>query len=138
MKKSVVILIAVIYIAAVALVSFFGIKSELLEETVYVDGIELIGNDIKTAADGTKSVIVYLGEDGKGEYQLEWRVTPTNATNTKVVFNYDTTKTYGSIDENGLVKFDRAGVFTITITPADGTVLTPPVIIKVIGLAVNK
>lgn len=134
MKKSVVILIAVIYVAAIALVSFFGIKSELLEETVYVSGIELVGDDIKTSETGAKSVRVYLDSNGHGEYQLDWRVTPTNATNTKVIFNYDESKTYVSVDENGLVKFVRPGVITVTLTPADGTILEKPVEIKIIGL----
>ena len=134
MKKSVVILIAVIYVAAIALVSFFGIKSELLEETVYVSGIELVGDTIITSANGSKSVRVYLDANGNGEYQLDWRVTPTNATNTKVIFNYDKSKTYVSVDENGLVKFVRPGVITVTLTPADGTILPEPVEIKIIGL----
>ena len=137
MKKSVVILIAVIYVAAIALVSFFGIRSELLEETVYVSGIELVGEDIKTSANGTKSVRVYLDKNGYAEYQLDWRVTPTNATNTKVIFNYDETKTYVSVDENGLVKFTRPGVITVTLTPADGTVLDKPVEIKLICVKGN-
>lgn len=134
MKKSVVILIAVIYVAAIALVSFFGIRSELLEETVYVSGIEIVGDGITTSASGAKSVRVYLDENGHGEYQLDWRVTPTNATNTKVIFNYDESKTYVTVDDKGLVKFTRPGVITVTLTPADGTVLSAPVQIKIIGL----
>ena len=134
MKKSVVILIAVIYVAAIALVSFFGIRSELLEETVYVSGIEIVGDGVATSATGAKSVRVYLDENGHGEYQLDWRVTPTNATNTKVVFNYDESKTYVTVDDKGLVKFTRPGVITVTLTPADGTVLSAPVQIKIIGL----
>lgn len=134
MKKSVVILIAVIYVAAVALVSFFGIQSELLEETIYVSNIEIVNKDITTKADGSKSVRLYLDENGQGEYQLDWRVTPTDATNTGVVFNYDKSKTFVSVDENGLVKFIRPGVITVTLTPADGTVLPTPVQLKIIAM----
>ena len=134
MKKSVVILIAVIYVAAVALVSFFGIQSELLEETIYVSNIEIVNKDITTKADGSKSVRLYLDENGQGEYQLDWRVTPTDATNTGVTFNYDKSKTFVSVDENGLVKFIRPGVITVTLTPADGTVLPTPVQLKIIAM----
>ena len=134
MKKSVVILIAVIYVAAVALVSFFGIQSELLEETIYVSNIEIVNKDITTKPDGSKSVRLYLDENGQGEYQLDWRVTPTDATNTGVVFNYDKSKTFVSVDENGLVKFIRPGVITVTLTPADGTVLPAPVQLKIIAM----
>ena len=39
MKKSVVIVIALIYIAAIALVSFLGLNPKVYNQNVYVDGI---------------------------------------------------------------------------------------------------
>ena len=124
MKKSVVILIAVIYVMAVVLVSFFGIQAELLEETVYVNKIEIINKDTTYATDGvTKTVDIFFNGKETAEYQLQWRVTPTNASNKKVFFNYDNQKTFVSVDENGLVTFTRPGVITITLTPQDGTLL---------------
>lgn len=124
MKKSVVILIAVIYIMAVVLVSFFGIQAELLEETVYVNKIEIINKDATYADDGvTKKVDIYFNGKDTAEYQLQWRVDPTNASNQKVFFNYDKTRTFVSVDENGLVTFVRPGTITITITPQDGTLI---------------
>ena len=135
MKKSVVILIAVIYVAAVALVSFFGIRAELLEETIYVTNIELVNKDIKVNAEtGKKSVRLYLDENGYAEYQLDWRVTPTDATNTGVIFSYNEEKTYVSVDENGLVKFVRPGTITIKLDPADGSILPAPVEITIMAL----
>ena len=137
MKKSVVILIGVIYVAAIALVSFFGINPELLEETIYVSNVELVDDDIQISAGGSQYVVVYLDEDGKAEYQLNWRVTPTNASNTKMKFSYDDkegTLTGISVDKNGLVKFDEPGAVTIRITPADGTVLNPPVEITIFAV----
>ena len=130
MKKSVVILIAVVYIAAVALVSFFGIQAELLEETIYVNKIEIVNKDV-TVKDGQKSVDVYFNGNETVEYQLDWRVYPTNATNTNVVFNYDEQKTFVSVDENGLVTFTRPGVIKISITPADLTILSEPAVITI-------
>lgn len=132
MKKSVVILIAVIYVAAIALVSFFGLQAELLEETVYVTGIELVNSDIQTTG-STKYVVVYLDGNGHAEYQLDWRVTPTNATNTGVNFNYDTTKSFVTIDEKGLVKFTRAGAIDVSLTPKDKSKLENPVKLKIIA-----
>ena len=130
MKKSVVILIAVVYIAAVALVSFFGIQAELLEETIYVNKIEIVNKDV-TVKDGQKSVDVYFNGNETVEYQLDWRVYPTNATNTNVVFNYDEQKTFVSVDKNGLVTFTRPGVIKISITPADLTILSEPAVITI-------
>ena len=129
MKKSVVILIAVIYVMAVVLVSFFGIQAELLEETIYVNKIEIINKGVSYANDGvTKTVDIFFDGKDTAEYQIEWRVTPTNATNNKVFFNYDKTKTFVSVDENGLVTFTRPGVITISITPQDGTLINAPTI----------
>ena len=133
MKKSVVILIAVIYVAAVALVSFFGIRAELLEETVYVQNIELVNKDINKNTN-PHSVVIPFRTDGPTEYQLDWRVTPTNATNTTVIFNYDKSKTYATVDENGLVTFTRPGTITVTLTPADGTVLPSVVQLKIVAV----
>ena len=122
MKKSVVILIAVIYIMAVVLVSFFGIQAELLEDTFYVNKIEIINKGVSYAADGvSKTVDISFGGKETAEYQIEWRVTPADATNAKVYFNYDTSKTFVSVDENGLVTFTRAGVITVELTPQDNT-----------------
>ncbi len=129
MKKSVVILIAVIYVMAVVLVSFFGIQAELLEETIYVNKIEIINKGVSYANDGvTKTVDIFFDGKDTAEYQIEWRVTPTNATNNKVFFNYDKTKTFVSVDENGLVTFTRPGVITISITPRDDTLIDAPTI----------
>lgn len=127
MKKSVVILIAVIYIMAVVLVSFFGIQAELLEETVYVNKIEIINKDTTYTTDGvTKTIDIYFNGKDTAEYQLQWRVTPTNASNNKVFFDYDKTRTFVTVDENGLVTFTRPGVITITLTPQDGTLIEAP------------
>lgn len=127
MKKSVVILIAVIYVMAVVLVSFFGIQAELLEETVYVNKIEIINKDTTYATDGvTKTIDIYFNGKDTAEYQLQWRVTPTNASNNKVFFDYDKTRTFVTVDENGLVTFTRPGVITITLTPQDGTLIEAP------------
>ena len=41
MKKSVVIIIALIYVASVALVSFLGLQFKVFEEVVPVESIEI-------------------------------------------------------------------------------------------------
>jgi len=132
MKKSVVILIAVIYVMAVVLVSFFGIQATLLEETIYVNKIEIINKGVTTLPDGTKTIDIYFNGNETAEYQIEWKVTPTDATNSKVKFNYDRDNiTCATVDENGFVVFTRPGAIPITITPADGTILSAPAAITI-------
>ena len=52
MKKSVVILILVIYLVSVALVSFFGLQYKTFDEVIYTESIEFLNDDIKTKKDG--------------------------------------------------------------------------------------
>ena len=52
MKKSVIILIAIIYLASVALVSFYGLQPKMFDEVVYVDSIEFLNDDIRLKDDG--------------------------------------------------------------------------------------
>ena len=42
MKKSVVVLIALIYILSIALVSFFGLQYKVFEEVIPVERVEIL------------------------------------------------------------------------------------------------
>ena len=124
MKKSVVILIAIIYVAAVALVSFFGLQHLVLEETVYVQRIQILNDDVKVdPVDGSIYVVLYLDEKQEAKYQIEYRVHPENATNQGVNFSYDKQTPNVTVDENGLVKFTGPSAITVTLDPKDGTPL---------------
>ncbi len=122
MKKSVVILIAIIYIASIALVSFFGLQFKVFEEIVYTESIEILNTDLKTAGDGTKYVVISPDANGERKYQLLYRVHPDNATDAAVNFVYDKQNAaVSSIDENGVVTFSKKGVVTVTIVSKDGS-----------------
>ena len=123
MKKSVIILIGVIYIMAVVVVSFFGLKIETFNETRYVESIVITNEDVKYAADGSKYVVInYLsGEDELTTYQLEWHVYPDDATRKTVDFLYDKTKTMATVNEFGTVIFNKKGSITVYITSTDGS-----------------
>lgn len=122
MKKSVIVLIGVIYVLAIAVVSFFGLQIETFNETIYVSSIEIINEDIKIADDGTKYVIIDYVDDPANptSYQLEWRVYPDDATRKIVEFNYDETRTFVEVNEFGTVIFNRKGSITVYITSTDG------------------
>lgn len=122
MKKSVVILITIIYIASIALVSFFGLQFKVFNEIIYSNKIEIINEDIQiNPNDGKPYAMAQKGEDGVWRYQLKWRVYPDDVTNNAVTFSYDNQNNTVSVDENGVVTFTKKGVVTIEILPQDGS-----------------
>lgn len=125
MKKSVVILIAIIYVASIALVSFFGLQYQNFFEIVYTEQIELLGDNIKTNEKGEKYVVILPDEEGNYSYQIQYRVHPDNATNSKVDFVYDhekADKSSISVDENGVVTFSkRGGTLKVKLVARDGS-----------------
>ena len=125
MKKSVVILIAIIYVASIALVSFFGLQYQNFFEIVYTEQIELLGDNIKTNDKGEKYVVILPDEQGNYAYQIQYRVHPDNATNSKVDFVFDhekADKSSISVDENGVVTFPkRGGTLKVKLVAKDGS-----------------
>lgn len=121
MKKSVVILIGIIYVASIALVSFFGLQFKTFNEVVYTESIEILNTDLKTSENGEKYAVITPDENGERKYQILYRVHPDNATDSGVSFVYDTQNTAASIDENGVVTFTKKGAITVTITAKDGS-----------------
>ena len=125
MKKSVVILIALIFIASVVTVSFFGLKFKTFNEIVYVSSIELLGDELKTNAQGQKTVTIFPDENGERKYQIKYRVHPDNATDDGVIFAYDEEKTFATVDENGVVTFKRGGrALIVQLIAKDGSAKT--------------
>ena len=121
MKKSVVILIAIIYIASIALVSFFGLQFKVFNEIIYSNEIQILNQDIKLEKSGTPYAFAQKGEDGVWRYQLEWRVYPDDVTDSGVTFSYDNKNNTVSVDENGVVTMTKKGAVTIKILPQDGS-----------------
>lgn len=121
MKKSVVILIALIYVAAIAVVSFFGLQFKVFDEVVPVSEIKILNNDLKTLGDGTPYAVVRLDKNGRAQFLIEYKVTPENASNTDVTFAYDKTSTVASVDERGLVTFTGPGFIKVTVIASDGS-----------------
>ena len=135
MKKSVIILIALIYVVAIALVSFFGLQFKVFEEVIPVEKIEILNEPDdymekpSESGEGTVQVpYVFIKPNANGEYvyQLNYHVYPDDATNKTVDFSFDESTTKGvTISEDGLVKFDTSvegysQYVTVYITPADG------------------
>ena len=120
MKKSVVILIAVIYVAAIAVVSFFGLQFKVFDEVVPVSSVEITNKGLKDN-NGTPYAVITLGKDGTAQFLIEYKVSPDNATDRDVRFAYDTTNQYVSIDEKGLVTITGPTYIKISVIATDGT-----------------
>lgn len=136
MKKSVVIIIGLIYGLSIIAVTLFGLKHKTFNEIVYVSQVEIIEDNASYKQDGSKYLMLTPDENGYCKYQLVWTVSPDNATNQQVTFNYDKQQSFVTVDENGLVSFTGQGAITISIVASDGTSQSDK--IQLINYKVNK
>ena len=121
MKKSVIIIIAIIFVVSIALVNFLGVNPKVFNEVVYVSEISFVDENIKIGEEGDKYIRLSPDENGERKYQIQYLIGPENASNKEVRFAYDGKNGLASIDENGLVTFTKKGSIIVTITPADGS-----------------
>lgn len=115
-KKIVVLILAVFCIIATIVMSVFGKVPEDSSRTP-VESIEFIDPTKEEGkcdlnSDGEK--IIYL-EKGTLEYKVNYVINPNNATETEVYFEIINGKEYASIDESGLVVFEKEYAITIKI-----------------------
>ena len=126
MKKSVIILIGIIYATSIILVTFFGLKySTYLTEEIPVAEVKITNSNLKIdPADGSKYIVVWPDENGERKFQVEYTVSPDNAYNPEVEFIMDCD--YASVDENGLVTFTKPGPCSaiLYVNSTDGTRIT--------------
>ena len=107
MKKSVVILISLIYVASIALVGFLGLKPKTYNDVIYVESIELLCDyGYYQMSDGTKHIIFTPANSADKHLQFKCRVVPDDASNKKVLYSIpQTTNPVATIDQNGLLTF---------------------------------
>ena len=129
MKKSVIILIAIIYIAAIALVSFFGLQYKIFEEIISVERIEILNEGLKENDTWGKYIIISPDENGDRRFQIEYRVYPDNATDNSIEFSYDKQNTSVTVDENGVVTFSRSGMVKVQVIAKDGSAVSATITI---------
>lgn len=128
MKKSVVILIALIYIAAIALVSFFGLQFKIFEEVVPVESVEITNEGQKYSPSQGDYIIVTPNEKGERRLKIDYRVYPDNASNTEVDFAYEQSHV-ASVDEYGVVTFTGPGMLKVTIIANDGSLAQDSILV---------
>lgn len=120
MKKSVVIIIALIYVASVALVSFFGLQFKVFEEVIPVERIEITNEGQKYHDRYGDYYVLYPNEKGEWRIKIDYRVYPENASNTKVDFAYEEVDC-ATVDEYGVVTFSEPGTLKVIIIAKDGS-----------------
>ena len=120
MKKSVVILIALIYIASVALVSFFGLQFKVFEEVIPVERVEITNEGQKYNEQHGDYVVIRPDANGDVRYEIKYRVYPDNASNSKVDFAFENVD-WASKDENDVFTFTKSGALKVRVIATDGS-----------------
>ena len=117
MKKSVVILISLIYVASIALVGFLGLKAKSYNEVIYVESIEILSDYEVDSKTGSKYIIFRPLHEGDRTIQLECKVLPDNASDKRIIYKLAKDCTDATIDENGLLTFvgDTSKYFSVTV-----------------------
>ena len=120
MKKSVVIIIALIYVASIALVSFFGLQFKVFEEVKPVERIEITNAGQKYSESLGDYIVIYPNEKGERRVKIDYHVYPNDATNTSVDFAYEEVD-YATVDEYGVVTFTSPGALKVRVIATDGS-----------------
>lgn len=127
MKKSVILMIAIIYIIAIVLVGFLGLKMKVYNEKKYVESIECISEDYvvnenKINPDDFDGSIKKTYRKGL-KIELVCRVLPENADNKKLKYIYDEENAPFIITENedgtAVVEFIRGGSGKVIVKATD-------------------
>ncbi len=136
MKKTTVIIVAVCYIASIALISFFGINVSVLDAVVPVTSVlctnESDNNSTVDEMDGYTRIKVKFTTAGDATtltgtmLTLCWRVLPDDASNSDVVFIYSEDERAEFItdddgNEIGMILFSGTTVLDLKIQASDGS-----------------
>ena len=126
MKKSVLILILVIYVASIVVIGFFGVKVGTFNVTAYVEEIQLTNEEVVMDPNGVDQYIIIHftpyneGENNPNFVQLYYKVIPEDATFRNVTFEHAENEK-ASVNSIGTVIFTGRTTLTIYITSTDGT-----------------
>ena len=141
MKKSVLVIIMVIYVASIMFIGFFGMEIALIDEKLYVEEIIITNETCEqysvyySQEEGITYITLFYDDSYEGDWKsglnpnaiiLGYRVVPEDATNRNVMFSYDQNyedgiNPYGDVTQNGIVRFKRWGSITVTISALDGS-----------------
>ena len=135
MKKSMIIIVAVIYILGIVVVGIMGAKVDFTNRRVYVDSVKFVNPEseegifkilpgsadkkyIQPKYEPSEDLEIY----GLFFYDLAWEILPANATNKEVVFSVD--EAYEGkvkVETNGrIIFYEYVSGITVYMRTADG------------------
>lgn len=125
MKKSVFVLILIIYVASIIIIGFYGVRISTFNVTIYVDKIELL-NDNVILSGGNNYIILDFEPDydpisNPNVVQLIAKVYPEDATYRNVAFEH-AENSRASVNNIGTVIFTGTTTLTVYIRSTDGGV----------------
>ena len=115
MKKSTIIIIGIIYVAAIVVIGFFGMNIFVDKEIVYANKIEFVNSEIKLTSSKQKYIEYKYKNGEENSLNLEVSVSPEDASDKSFVFSYDSSRGIIDIDENGAVTIKKKGLITINV-----------------------
>ncbi len=143
MKKSVILVIAVVYLVSIILVGFYGINVKVYNETTYVEYIDCLTEGYTPYDPNNPDELAFIeeGKDGYISYKyteglvvnLKCVARPDDATNKKLKYTTsDTNVTISDIKNDGTVDitFNSSGAAIITVTAEDGRDATLIIVIR--------
>lgn len=133
MKKSVLVLILLIYVASIVVIGFFGVQIGTFNVTLYVQDIELLNEDVFINDNDTEDykeddeyfISIFFQpyeneQDNPNYVQLMYKVYPEDATYRGVTFVH-AENSKATVNGIGTVIFTGKTTLTIYITSTDGT-----------------
>lgn len=139
MKKSVILLIAVLYVVSIVVVTFFGMQISMDQFKVYMNKVEITNY---TRIVGGKKYLDIAFDDTEGYVSVfvEYETGPDNATEpSKISFllsgnifvEDDGTQTQvAEVTKNGEVVFSRRKTVLVTIFTTDGSQISDSMYIR--------
>ena len=130
-KKWIVLIEILTCVVGVVIVSIFGLLPEFTNDTVYTESAASTC-DYTLTEDGRKLVTLERPLDNNPKvFQLEWEVTPENATDKSVTF-ISSDPSVATVSETGFVQFLRMqGIVRITVQTNDDAKRTDTIYIEV-------
>ena len=138
MKKSVIFLIAIIYLVSIVIVTFFGMQIAIDQFKVYMTKVE-ITNECEIRNDEKYIRIQFDTVQGYTSIFIDYETAPDNASNPeKISFRISGNEyvdsegnvtIYATVTDNGEVTFTRPGLVVVTVSTEDGSRLSDTVTI---------
>ncbi len=98
-------------------------KNKESEEVIPVEKIEITNKEDDVSSTFGGYVVLELDSDGKAEYQVEYKVYPSNATTSSVSFTIEASPDDCAVidEKTGLLTFTKEGLVTVYAVADDGS-----------------